>query len=120
MGYKMAKEINASKVMNIRVKVSNITYTLWDSKLEIIDQERVHSGIQLDENFNSISAALNDKLLRGDMITGIYKSMHGTENMDKDNFCSFSHTARPRGHPIKLLNNRVRTDKRRCCSTHLT
>ena len=56
--------------------------------------------------------SLEKRRLRGDMIE-VYKIMHGLEKVEKDVFFSLSHNTRTRGHSMKLLSSRVRTDRRK-------
>ena len=56
--------------------------------------------------------SLEKRRLRGGMIE-VYKIMHGVENVDRETFFSFSHNTRTRGHPMKLIGGKLRTDKSR-------
>ena len=50
---------------------------------------------------------------RGVMIE-VYEILHGVENVERETFFSLSHNTRTRGHPMKLIGGRFRTDKRKC------
>ena len=54
--------------------------------------------------------SLEKRRLRGDMIE-VYKIMHGLEKVEKEVLFSLSHNTRTRGHSMKLVSSRVRTDK---------
>ena len=43
----------------------------------------------------------------------VYKVMHGLENVDRETFFSLSQNTRTRGHPMKLIGGRSRTNKGR-------
>ena len=43
----------------------------------------------------------------------LYKIVHGVENVDREAFFSFSQNTRTRGHPMKLIGGRSRTNKRK-------
>ena len=53
---------------------------------------------------------------RGDMIE-VYKMMHGVGNVERETFFSLSQNTRTRGHPMKLIGGRSRTNKRKYFST---
>ena len=56
--------------------------------------------------------SLEKRRLRGDMIE-VYKIMPGVENVDRETFFSLSQNTRTRGHPMKLIGGRSRTNKRK-------
>ena len=55
--------------------------------------------------------SLEKRRLRGDMIE-VYKIRHGMENVDRETFFSLSQNSRTRGHPMKLIGGRFRTERK--------
>ena len=43
----------------------------------------------------------------------VYNILHGMENVDRESFFSLSQNTRTRGHPMKLIGGRSRTNKRK-------
>ena len=60
--------------------------------------------------------SLEKRRLRGDMIE-VYTIIHDMENVNRKTFFSLSQNSRTRGHPMKLIGERSRTNKRKCFFT---